>query len=134
MKKQLSLLCNVCLHLGFPHTNQWSLPLKFLQGFKTTFFFFNFLFFRNYMHKSFRPLVNMAKPFKVNHACLNKAIEQHYLIEYPIYTCRLQITSTGDFFLPANAYNGPVLNILLLYTCMHHRSKVYSYPIEHLSV
>lgn len=98
MKKQLSLLCNVCLHLGFPHTNQWSLPLKFLQGFKTTFFFLNFLFFRNYMHKSFRPLVNLAKPFKVNHACLNKAIEQHYLIEYPIYTCRLQITSTVDFF------------------------------------
>lgn len=50
------------------------------------------------MHKSFRPLVNLAKPFKVNHACLNKAIEQHYLIEYPIYTCRLQITSTGEFF------------------------------------
>lgn len=61
--------------------------------------FFNFVFFRNYMHKSFRPLVNLAKPFKVNHACLNKAIEQHYLIEYPIYTCRLQITSTGEFFL-----------------------------------
>lgn len=42
--------------------------------------------------------MNLAKPFKVNHACLNKAIEQHYLIEYPIYTCRLQITSTGEFF------------------------------------
>lgn len=42
--------------------------------------------------------MNLAKPVKVNHACLNKAIEQHYLIEYPIYTCRLQITSTGEFF------------------------------------
>lgn len=84
------------------------------------------------MHKSLRPLMNLAKPFKVNHACLNKAIEQHYLtlFTHADYKLRQQV----NFFLPANAYNGPVLNILLLYTCMHHRSKVYSYPIEHLSV
>lgn len=86
------------------------------------------------MHESFRPLTNLAKPFKVNSACLNQAIEQHYLIEYPIYTCRLKLRQQVDFFLPVNAYNGPVLNILLLYTRMHHRSKVYSYPTEHLSL
>lgn len=98
MKKQLSLLCNVCLHLGFPHTNQWSLPLKFLQGFKTLFFLILSSFEIICINLS-DPLMNLEKPFKVNHACLNKAIEQHYLIEYPIYTCRLQITSTGEFFL-----------------------------------
>lgn len=50
------------------------------------------------MHESFRPLTNLAKPFKVNSACLNQAIEQHYLIEYPIYTCRLKLRQQVDFF------------------------------------